>query len=325
MVCQRQADIAVLLATYNGERFVKEQIKSLKANDAHFTLHWLDDQSTDSTRKIVRETSRSEGINLKEWHRQERQGVPGAFFQLLECVDADIYLFCDQDDVWQPGKIDAVVDELLPNITSPILCFSDPLLFRDHEPRAFYRLSHVCRINFRSALRESRLFMAGVAPGHSQGFTRALRDIFISHKSIAREYAYMHDEWMYNIAEASGMVRVCPSAPTTLYRWHSHNVSGGFNTWKGSGKGYIALTKSQHQQWRRLLSRSAKGFVLASSTLSPTARLDRLLKIARMVSAIDRRQSVYEIAYLAFVGAFWPNKRLAIGLAATCLFSDAYK
>jgi len=59
------------------------------------------------------------------------RGVPGTFFQLLECVDADIYLFCDQDDIWQRGRIDATVAHLLPDLASPVLCSSDPLMFYD--------------------------------------------------------------------------------------------------------------------------------------------------------------------------------------------------
>jgi len=121
----QDVDVAILLATYNGARFVEQQIRSLKDNDIKFTLHWLDDHSVDNTRETVRAAARSGDIELKEWHQPQHLGVPGAFFRLLECVEADVYLFCDQDDIWQPDKIDVTVGELLPDLELPVICFSD--------------------------------------------------------------------------------------------------------------------------------------------------------------------------------------------------------
>src|ERR1044072_6774136 len=93
--------VAILLATYNGGRFIEPQIRSLKENTTPFTLHWLDDHSTDHTREAGRDAARRSASPLKAWHQPQRQEVPAAFFRLLESVDADIYLFCDQDDIWQ--------------------------------------------------------------------------------------------------------------------------------------------------------------------------------------------------------------------------------
>src|SRR5207249_3722411 len=109
---QQHPKVALLLATYNGARFVEPQIRSLKENSVPFTLHWIDDHSTDDTRDAVRASALDSRIDFVEWHQPQHKGYPGAFFQLLECVDADIYLFCDQDDIWQPGKIDATVANL---------------------------------------------------------------------------------------------------------------------------------------------------------------------------------------------------------------------
>jgi hypothetical protein len=315
--------VAVLLATYNGAPFIVPQIRSLKENETPFTLHWLDDHSTDNTREVVRAIALSVGIEVREWHQPQHQGVPRAFFQLLACVDADIYLFCDQDDIWQPCKIDATVANLLPDVASPVLCFSDPLLFKDNEPGALYRLSDIVGVKAEVALQESRLFMAGVAAGHTQGFTRPLREIVLMHEGIARTHAAMHDMWMYVIAVASGTVRLLSDVPTTLYRWHGSNASDTFSTWSGSGIGHFVLTWRQQQMARRVLSRQAEGFVLASATLPPGPKLNRLLAIARLVATLDRRQTPAALIRLACRRIMSPNKRLALGLAAACLCSAA--
>jgi hypothetical protein len=319
----QHAKVAVLLATHNGGRFVEQQIESLKQNTSAFTLHWLDDHSTDNTREIVRTTALNSCIEMEEWHRPEHQGVPGAYFQLLECVDADIYLFCDQDDIWQPGKIDEAVANLLPDMKLPTLCFSDPLLFKDSEPNIYHRLSEVSGEKTEVALQESRLFTATVAVGHTQGFTRPLREIFVKHKDIARTHAHMHDAWMYIIAVASGTARILSNAPTTLYRRHGNNVGNALSTWRGTGSGRLALTWRQHQSLRQILSRRAKGFILAAPTLPPGPKLQRLLSIARLVSTLERRQSPVALVRLLHRDIMPPSRRFAIGLAAACLCSDA--
>jgi glycosyltransferase involved in cell wall biosynthesis len=308
--------VAVLLATYNGARFIEPQIRSLKENAAPFTLHWVDDHSTDNTREAVRHVALSSGIPLNEWQLPRRQGSAGAFFHLLECVDADIYLFCDQDDIWQPGKIDVTVANLLPHEDSPVLCFSDALMFKNDEPGIFRSCIEWTGLTLSFALKESRMFMLCPALGNTQGFTRRLRDLFIRHKDIARTYSFGHDWWMYLIAVASGTARMLHNAPTTLYRRHGNNLT----------EFYVSATRvdqiwRRQQLLRRGLSRQAEGFVLASATLPPGPKLERLLAVARLVATLERRQSPAALIRLGRRRAMWSSNRF--WLAAACLCSDA--
>ena len=325
--------VAVLLATFNGARFVEQQIKSLTQNVTPFTLHWLDDHSTDDTRQIVR--AAAQGLTLTEWHQDERQLLPGAFFQLLECVAADIYLFCDQDDIWQPGKIDAAVANLVPDLAVPVLCFSDSLMFYDDEPDIVRALSEAYDSRPPKALQESRTFTTVIAPGHTQCFTRPLRELFLRHKSTARAYARNHDAWMYLIANAAGAARMLSNVPTALYRQHDHNVTASLLSRNGKRLDRSTLTLKQHQVLRRRTARHAQGFLIAAPTLTgatgavtspagaPSGKLERLVTLARRVATLDRRQSVTELVSFARSGALWPNKRWAVGFAVACLWSDA--
>ena len=322
MQAPTDARVAVLLATYNGAPYLGQQLESLTQNVTRFTLHWLDDHSTDDTRTVVRERALSLGIELKEWHQPERLRLPGAFFQLLESVEADIYLFCDQDDIWQPGKIDMAVLDLAPDLGSPVLGFSDSLMFYDDEPGIVRRVSEVFGSRPRSAMEESRVFMTVIAPGHTQCFTRPLRDLYLAHKVIARTYARNHDAWMYLIASAVGSVRMLPDTPTALYRQHDANVTAGLLR-GGRRLDRRALTWKQYQALRPRVARHAQGFVLAAPTLIPSKRLERLVALARQVATLDRRQSAVDLFKLASAGALWPNRRWALGFAAACLWSDA--
>ena len=316
-------DVAVLLATYNGSRFVAQQLDSLKQNDSSFTLHWIDDHSTDDTREIVRTSASRSGLKLVEWHQPYHLGVPAAFFELLERVEADIYLFCDQDDIWQRAKIDTAVEFLKSRLESPSLCCSDFFMFRTGAPEALYSFFDLAAVRSDPVLPTTKPFLTEVANGHTQAFTRPLRNYFVTHKEVAREYAYMHDEWMHSIAVATGEVHVLPGVPTTLYRYHGSNASAAFGGWVGQGSGRFTSTWEQRRRFRRALARHAEGIILASPTLPPGPRLERALEIARLVASLDRRQSPAALLRLLRYRILWSNWRLAFWLAVACLSSDA--
>lgn len=315
--------VAVLFATYNGASFVDEQIRSLSANKTPFTLCWVDDRSTDATPDLVRKAALIANVRLREIQCPERLGVPRVFFELMDQVEAEIYLFCDQDDIWQPGKIDATVQSLLPFAEEPALCFSDPLMFRDGERECTYRLSVVGGATPSRTLSESRVFMAAIPHGHTQGFTRPLRDLVMRHKEIACSHAISHDVWVYGVAVAAGSAMFLSNVPTTLYRTHGHNVSDAYGSWRGRGVGYVTVSWSQHQRLRRRIARHAAGFILASKTLPTSIRVSRLVDVARSVASLDRRQSIASIIRILRQDALWANRLRAAVLAAICVLSDA--
>jgi rhamnosyltransferase len=310
--------VAILLATYNGAEFIEPQIKSLTDNKTNFTLHWLDDHSIDNTRDAVRDVALRSGVELHEWHQPQHLGVPAAFFQLLECVDADIYLFCDQDDIWQPGKIDATAASLLPDVGTPALCFSDPLMFSTDSPGIFRHVSDIMDLRAPAVLEESRLFMSHPAWGNTIGFTRGLRDLYLKHKDIARKHASMHDWWMYIIAVVSGTAQMLTNSPTALYRRHRDNFSNSVFYQKG-----IAGTWRFQQEHRREASLQARGFLLAAETLPRGPKLERAVELAKRIAKLDRRQTPAALFYLSRRRAMWPNIRRAAWLSFACLCSDA--
>jgi rhamnosyltransferase len=324
-------DVAVLLPTYNGARFVESQIRSLKENHTSFTLHWLDDHSTDNTREVVRACAKNLGIRLREWHQSQHLGWQVTFFQLLECAEADIYLFCDQDDIWQAGKIDATVANLSPDVASPTLCFSHAFQFRDGAP-AHVRQTRVydtIGIEIESAVRKEKIFTFGPAQGNTMGFTRPLRDMFLSHGQIARKYAAAPDWWMYILANASGACRFLANIPTTLYRVHANNSCGMYSGvhigWKGITHA-LERWRFQHR-YRYVIAHQAAGFCLASPMLPQGPQSKKLLKIAKLVSTLNQRQSLASLARLARLGAMPPSVTWSAWLSGACLSgtaTDAY-
>jgi glycosyltransferase involved in cell wall biosynthesis len=321
-VLVRQTRVAVLLATYNGAGYVAEQVQSFARNDVRFTLYWLDDQSTDETRQVVVRTARAAGIDLVECHHEKKQGVPGAFFQLLEDVEADIYLFSDQDDIWQEGKIDAVVADLASDVASPTLCFSDPLVFYQDNLQLFRRRSRLLNIRHCDEQGSSLYVNSMLAVGNALAVTRPLRDLYLRHKEIARAHAIMHSTWMLLLASATGTYRALNNVPTTLFRQHGANVTAEFMKRRRGLSGLRTMWELQHMM-RRYVARQARGFILAAATLPPSPKLERLLESAAPIAELRRRQSLRTLLRLWLQGSVMLRDRPVIWLIASCLLCDA--
>ena len=117
--------VAVLLSTYNGEKYVGAQIHSILTQSyKNLVLVVRDDGSSDKTVKIVKEYM--ENYNNIKLVEGKNLGFIKSFFELLKLEQADYYAFADQDDVWLPDKIAFAVKSLdkLDN-SKPNMAFSN--------------------------------------------------------------------------------------------------------------------------------------------------------------------------------------------------------
>lgn len=103
--------VAVLLSTYNGEKYLKEQLDSiLNQTYPNIEIVVRDDGSKDGTVALIEEYQKKhENIILKA---EENIGFIQSFFALLNMTEADFYAFCDQDDIWLENKIELAVKDL---------------------------------------------------------------------------------------------------------------------------------------------------------------------------------------------------------------------
>ena len=104
--------IDVLLATYNGEKYLKEQLDSiLNQTYPNIQLIISDDCSKDDTRKILKEYEEKDS-RVKVYYQDENIGCIKNFEFLLKQVKNEIYMLSDQDDVWMPEKIEKTYEQL---------------------------------------------------------------------------------------------------------------------------------------------------------------------------------------------------------------------
>lgn len=101
------------MATYNGEKYLSDQIDSLLAqtfSDWHLYVH--DDGSADDTVHIIEKYNEEHPEKITLLDYPSEGSACKNFLSLLDRVDADYYMFCDQDDIWLPEKIDVSLREM---------------------------------------------------------------------------------------------------------------------------------------------------------------------------------------------------------------------
>jgi len=213
-------NIVVLMSTYNGSSFIKDQIESLLSQDySDVKICIRDDGSTDKTISLLSEYITKKSIfSLKQG---KNIGIFNSFFELLEDAGDkyQFYAFCDQDDVWKPKKISAAIAKLkkYPN--------KIPLLYCSRLEYVDENLNH---IGF-SAKPKSFSFYNSVTENCVTGCTtiinKSARELIIRKKP---NFACMHDWWIYLIISAFGKI-IYDDYSNILYRQHENNIVGGSN------------------------------------------------------------------------------------------------
>lgn len=222
--------IDIVLATYNGEAFIAQQIKSIQDNTGYQT--WInqiivsDDGSTDNTQKIVAKLAQKDSKIVLLNNTTTQHGPKGNFeFGLLQS-NADYIMLCDQDDVWLPHKIQTSITALLhaekmalPD--TPVLMFSDKLIVDEQLQIICNSYFTLKKISKNWHVKFSQLCQQNVVSGCTMLFNRAL----INKALPIPEKAYMHDWWLALVAHRCGEI-VFIDKPLIQYRQHKNNAIG---------------------------------------------------------------------------------------------------
>ena len=210
--------VNILMSTYNGEKFVAEQIKSIQQQTfTDWQLLIRDDGSKDGTVAILENfVSTDSRIRLI---RDENVGVIESFFRLVKADQADFYFFCDQDDFWLPDKLATVleVSEKQDN-TKPIMYYTD-LKVVDKN----LQILNESMIKSQSDHANTQLVQElteNSVTGCTSMINQALANLWQSTSDII-----MHDWYLALLAAATGQL-IYIDQPTVLYRQHDNNVLG---------------------------------------------------------------------------------------------------
>jgi glycosyltransferase involved in cell wall biosynthesis len=219
-------NIFLLLSTYNGEKFLEEQLSSLKKQSIPFQLLVRDDGSSDRTLEILNRWKKE--IPLKILAGQN-VGVIESFNVLLNSLppEADYVFFCDQDDIWEADKIEKSLESILRQEDLfgkkiPLLFHSNLSVIDDTSKfihKSFWKFQS---IHWKLGHRLNRLIMQNTVTGCSAVMNAPLLNLV---KQVPKE-AKMHDWWIALVACSFG--KIITSERTLIrYRIHRNNVVGG--------------------------------------------------------------------------------------------------
>ena len=224
--------IAILLATYNGQQFISQQIDSiLNQTNTKWQLFISDDCSSDDTLEIIETYCRQYPNRITNLHNTKRFGnAKDHFFHMIHTVEASYYMLSDQDDVWDEDKIDKTFKRMLQIESS---CSELPVLIHTD-----LKVTNECLI----VLSDSYAKYSGIYPrknslkvqliqncvtGCTALFNANLRGLLLRYTPVDQNTTpiLMHDWWLALIAIVFGQVEYIHE-PTMMYRQHMNNSVG---------------------------------------------------------------------------------------------------
>jgi glycosyltransferase involved in cell wall biosynthesis len=200
--------ISVCIATYNGEKYITEQIDSILSQlDTIDELIVSDDASIDGTLEII---TAYKDNRIRIIHNKKRKGVIKNFENALFQVKGDYIFLSDQDDIWLPGK----VFKILKQMDFADLVFSNAMIVDENlnelglmykETKGVWIIKNLIKNNF-------------------IGATMAVKKDFLKQALPFPSYIPMHDQWLGLLATCIGKV-IYIAEPLILYRRHNNNTS----------------------------------------------------------------------------------------------------
>jgi glycosyltransferase involved in cell wall biosynthesis len=291
------------MGTKDGAAYIGEQLQSLLAQSWPLVDLWVsDDGSADATTAIV-ETWRSRWTKGSLTLLQgPKKGFAANFRSMIidPRIDSDYYAFCDQDDVWEPDRLESAIRWMEGEDTeTPLLFCSRTATISQTGVPAGYSPLFRRPPSFRNALVQS------IAGGNTMLFNHAARQLLA--KASARTEFVSHDWWAYLIVTAAGgKVRYEPR-PLVRYRQHAANLVGANVSWRARLSRLGRLFKGQFATWT---DSNLRGLAVNRDLIARDAALClRLFIRARKGNIFKRfgllnKSGVYRQTFMGMLGLY---------------------
>lgn len=244
--------VLILLSTYNGERYIKEQIDSLLFQ-VNVDLHILirDDGSKDSTCDVINQyVIANDNITLI---KDTNVGCCRSFYELAKYAydkytQYDYYAFCDQDDVWMKDKLERACTKLDKFTSSSLLMYASAYQMVDCN------LNDIPTIMIPSNNSFGESLMIQTTIGCTMVFNYRTLLLFLKGNP---NKMLMHDSWIYKMILGCGGTYVYDARPSILYRQHTNNVKGAnhnfYEIWRQRWDNFLHNRRSRSLQAKYLL------------------------------------------------------------------------
>ena len=221
----RQKSVSVALCTYNGERYLKQQLESINTQTRlPNEVVICDDGSTDGTLEIVDEYARNAACVVTVMRNERRLGSTKNFEKAISLCAGEIIVLCDQDDVWRQDKIQTLMSALSEDVSA---VFSNAEVVDEKLNPLGYslwqkvRFTRRARKKFRSGEVFETLVGRNVVTGATMAFRRDVIDLF-----TPMPESWVHDGWIALCLAAAGKKIAFIDELLITYRQHAGNQLG---------------------------------------------------------------------------------------------------
>lgn len=287
-----QAQVHILLATYQGAAFLQQQLDSIaRQSHAAWRLTISDDGSTDGTQAICERFAQDHPARTITLINGPRRRSTANFFHLLNSVPDDdsseLFAFCDQDDVWLDDKLSRAIAALAPALDEghaqrPAL-YGARTRWVDEGLHPLGDSPIPARpLGFGNAL------LQNVASGNTMVFNRPLLRLLQAYDPAL---AVVHDWTAYQLATGAGGLFTFDHTPALLYRQHAGNLIGAQSRTRDRFQRLGLLWQGQYRHWGDLTER---GLGALADRLTPQAReqLDAFRRVRHGTSAYHRLKAL---------------------------------
>jgi len=235
-VLARPPKVSIVMATYNGERFLRPQMDSiLHQTYTNIEVIVVDDCSTDNTVALLEEYAENYD-NIRLYKNEENIGYIKNFEKAITLADADFIALSDQDDIWHPEKIAILMN----NIHDASMVYCDSELIDDHGNSMNKKMTDLKNLD---SYTDCLSFLIGNGVfGHAQLMRKSL-----AVKAMPFPEDCPHDWIIPFLAAFNGTVKFV-NAPLVQYRQHANNISGLIKT---KDRKEIKQTRQQNIEWIR--------------------------------------------------------------------------
>ena len=290
--------VSVVMATFNGEKYIEQQLESLSAQTRQpDELIISDDGSADATLEIVGRFARRAGFPVRILQNGTRLGYGENFLSAAVLARSELVAFCDQDDIWHEAKL--------------ALCcqsFDDPAVsLCAHAARLIDARGAEIGVFTQGIAKQSvkpplKLDPWGVFFGFSMVARRNLLDIIPASERGPDSHNVQglaaHDRWVYVLGIACGQTVLLPDLLVS-YRQHGSNVYGRNQTGKlARARKPLAEITATAERYVRIAEHRHKMFLRASAQPHHDQRLREFLRNAasaweQVATGAERRLAVY--------------------------------
>ncbi|HHS7809896.1 TPA: glycosyltransferase family 2 protein [Pseudomonas putida] len=254
-------EIAILLCTYNGQEFLKEQIDSILAQTyKKWTLYVSDDGSTDTTIELLKKYQLLLGEDRIIIFPGPRKGFAANFMSLVRSknINADFIAFCDQDDIWVSNKLERGMQHLSTSPANvPALYCSRTRFIDEYRNIIGYSPEFKRAPVFKNALVQS------ISGANTMLLNSAARDLL---NLIPESQEIVAHDWLaYLLTSACGGKVIFDLEPTLEYRQHSGNIIGAGS---GAKKKLIRLSKLIDGRFRKWSNLNLKALEVVKDRLT---------------------------------------------------------